>query len=174
MGINSNEISSLIFWDYEDGVNYDDVKNLSANELFKKLNIGIDIPLTCFVEYDSKLYRFIIPNNDIASDYSLFQKEIYKNFKNKESNDIFFTIIVKNVIVLTGLNRAIPFSATGNYRTDEQLPCIIINYHEIGDSVDKISFQIIDSDYLFDPINSKDIGRFLQPYNFNLLEDYFS
>ena len=174
MELSSNEISSLIFWEYEDGVNYDDIKNLSANELFKKLDIGIDIPLACFVEYDSKLYRFTIPNSNIVSGYALFQKEIYKNYKNKKLNDIFFTVIVNNVIVLTGLNRAIPFSATGNYRTEKRLPCIIINYHEVGDKVDSISFQIIDSDYLFDPINSKDIDIFLRPYDFKLLEDYFS
>lgn len=109
--VKSYSFSGIVFWEYNKNDSYDIITSKTYNELRKEKQISIFLSFNDCSKYDRETFEFYYTDEEILED-----KIQLKDF---ELGNEFFSIVINDTIVLTGLNRLGYFGAK-MLREDDQ------------------------------------------------------
>lgn len=109
--VKSYSFSGIVFWEYNKNDSYDIITSKTYNELRKEKQTSIFLSFNDCSKYDRETFEFYYTDKEILED-----KIQLKDF---ELGNEFFSIVINDTIVLTGLNRLGYFGAK-MLREDDQ------------------------------------------------------
>jgi hypothetical protein len=130
---NNGYRNEMIFWKYNELLNYEMLNSNidTVDTIFEKY---IVIPLDDFEYYLWDEQIFCLPHDTYIKHFEDFRDL----FLESDYGSIFFSIIVKNKIVLNGLNRIMPQTAQMRAYDDTEIPCIF----SVGHKEENIYFRL--------------------------------
>ena len=109
--LKSYSFSGIVFWEYNKNDTYDIISSKTYNELLKEKQASNFLSFDDCLKYDNEKLEFYYTDEEILN------KKI--QLKDFETGNDFFSIVINDTIVLTGLNRLGYFGAK-MLREDEQ------------------------------------------------------
>lgn len=99
----SYSFSGIVFWEYNKDDSYDIIITKTYNELLKEKQASIFLPFNDCSKYNNETLEFYYTEKEILNN-----KNQLKDF---EAGNEFFSIVINDTILLTGLNRVGYFGA---------------------------------------------------------------
>ena len=95
--------SGIVFWEYDKKETYDIITAKNYNELIKEKACSVFVSFDKCLKYDKEVLEFYYPDEEIMN--TKIQLRDY------DIGNAYFSVVVNNEIVLTGLNRLGYFGA---------------------------------------------------------------